>query len=323
MSKTVLIATAALALTLSACATSQENPNYQYSSKYKGDSPSKSYASYSQPTATTTYASNQGAITSTTNHACLNKETNRELLGGAIGGAVGAVAGKKVIGGTKGTVVGAVLGGAAGYGIGDKSIDCDPIQTQNVAAPITYGSNAYSSEPVTYSGETTTIASAPVTAPTDSYYGETVGTPGYEAIQGGVPYEAPAPVASPNSAPVAIADAQGSRESDQVAVQTISGPIVMATAPAAQSVDYDYSQNIIDANSPVAIPQDVETRTYTPSGAQGLNVSQGYVVKQGDTVYSLARQLCVGVTEVQSANGLSSNFGIQIGQRLDLPTSRC
>ena len=120
---------------LVACATQQENPNYKYSSKYRGGATSTvTQAGSVIQTAPVSYetVSYQAAQTPSftqAHHECLRKEQNRELLGAGLGGTIGAIAGKELIGGTKGTVIGAGLGGAAGYGIGDKLVNCDPQPT--------------------------------------------------------------------------------------------------------------------------------------------------------------------------------------------------
>ncbi len=342
VTKSRLLIASITVLALGACATPQENPNYQYSSKYKNAEATTTYANYSQPS--TTYASTRtvSASGSMTNHECLNKETKRELIGGAVGGTVGAIAGKKIIGGTKGTIVGAALGGAAGYGIGDKSIDCDPIPTRQysegefgaasayqatpaVAGPITCpagttaqpnGTCMLSGDPrqahlgnSTQYGGGSNVASGSgvaIAAPTDQAYAQQdmQGTPGYQAIHGGGAYE--------------IAQSETPSPSDeQVITQTISGPIVMAGA--SQAVTYDYSQNIISANTPAEAGIASETRIIPATPSLGQN----YTVKQGDTVYSLSRNLCVGVSDIQSANGLGADFAIKIGQTISLPQSRC
>lgn len=349
--KLIISCASVIAIALSACATQQENPFHQYSSKYNSPGAQQAtttYANHSQATttyanynqATPTYTSTQmaGATGSITNHECLNKEKKREIIGGAVGGTIGAIAGKKLIGGTKGTIAGAALGGAAGYGIGDKTINCDPIPARQISSD-NYGQNAYQATPaisgptscpagttaqpngtcmmggdVSYNGGQSAnmtsmtpsrslgspVMSAP--APTDNQYAgqDFSGTPGYEAIHG---------------APVAVAENTVPPEGD--VTLTISGPIVAAGN--SQAVDYDYSQNMISANAPAQAVLAPETRTYSSSPSIG----QSYRVQQGDTVYSLSRKLCVGVNDVQQANGLNANFGIQIGQVITLPSSRC
>ena len=158
------VATAAI---LTGCATAQGNPNYQYSTKYKAAQPT-SYASSTSGQVQAAPVSYQSASsyhtaphTGASTHrvldqACLRKEQNRELLGGAIGGTVGAIAGNKILGGTTGTVVGAGLGGTLGYGIGDKSVNCDPV-TVSTPQPSVYQQPA--SAQTGYSGAYTQQAS--------------------------------------------------------------------------------------------------------------------------------------------------------------------
>ena len=47
-----------------------------------------------------------------------------------------------------------------------------------------------------------------------------------------------------------------------------------------------------------------------------------YRVSQGDTLYSLARNHCVSVSDIQKLNALSGS-AIKIGQRITLPASQC
>ena len=128
----------ALAIGFSACSTVQENPNYQYSSKYQGSAPivhngvSQSAVGYSSAASsqvqaqTQTYQAptyqtssyNQAGQYSAAQQDCRRRENRRELIGGAAGGTIGAIAGKKIIGGTAGTIAGAAIGGTAGYGLG-------------------------------------------------------------------------------------------------------------------------------------------------------------------------------------------------------------
>jgi len=269
------------AFVLTACATQQENPYYKYSSKYEGNGVTTNVASLptqqiqSAPvnyqTAPVTYGASQGQATYTrVDHKCLSKQTNRELLGAGLGGTIGAIAGKKLIGGTKGTVIGAGLGGAAGYGIGDKSIDCDPV-TVVADQPNPIVSQAYSpssNEQYVVSQPTPAVSNV-YSAPTDTQFADisNQGTPGYQVLQ-------------------------------------------------AQSVEYDYSENIVDAEA-ATIPSYSETRIMSGT------FTDMHSVRQGDTVYSLSRKLCVGIDDISSLNGLGSNYAINIGDTLRLPASRC
>lgn len=320
---------AATSALIASCATVQENPNYQYSTKYKGASPygatqmagntttvTTQAVTYQQPTQNAGYVTTTTAVaaanpavqaagyqTATTaqgtgtytqlDHRCLTRETNRELIGGAVGGTAGAVLGKKVIGGTKGTVAGAALGGALGYGIGDKSINCDPVpvaisQQSATISPAYYPDNGAADTGVIYasnqtSGETSPAPIAPTETAMPSAVVNGYGTPGYQAMMGEETvygYSADkAAVVVPNPQPV--------------------------TAPEVYSA----------ASS--------QTTMNTPYGTQDYNMGNTHTVSQGDTVYSLSRQLCTSIEDIRTMNGLDAQFGIKIGDQLRLPASRC
>lgn len=281
---------------LAACATPQENPHYKYSSKYKGPSTTTvAQAPASIQAAPVNYQSAQQGTYTRVNHECLKKEKNRELLGAGLGGTIGAIAGKKIIGGTKGTVIGAGLGGAAGYGIGDKLVNCDPQTvvmqqtTPTVSTPYVapMASTSYATPAVSETYVNSTASQGSV-SPTDSGFtsiSET-GTPGYQVLQ----------------------------------AQTYQTPIAPAPAPSygttAQQVSYDYTGNTVAASATTAsIPSETRIIGGTSYGS--------HIVKQGDTVYSLSRQLCVGISDIQSLNNLNANYGINIGDTLHLPASNC
>jgi len=105
------------------------------------------------------------------NHECLKKEKNHELLGSAIGGTIGAIAGEKLIGGTEGVVIGAGLGGAAGYGIGDKAVDTGTpgyqvMSSQTVEdydTPATTSTHFTAPQEVTYDYSANTITASAAT----------------------------------------------------------------------------------------------------------------------------------------------------------------
>jgi len=302
---------------LAACATPQENPYYKYSSKYKGGATSTvTQAGSIIQTApvsyeTVSYQTTQQASHTQVNNECLKKEQNRELLGAGLGGTIGAIAGKELIGGTKGTVIGAGLGGAAGYGIGDKLVNCDPqptsVQQYSAQPQQTYAAaptnvstqQVYTAAPTvttSYQTPVTSAYTAPVipetyVSPTDTEFSSIseTGTPGYQVLQAQTieVYEAPVPV--------------------QSSYRQSSG---------AQPVSYDYTANTISASADTfVIPQ--ETRVFAG------NSYGSHIVKEGDTVYSLSRKLCVGITDIQLINGLDASYGINIGDTLSLPASNC
>ncbi|WP_371395763.1 LysM peptidoglycan-binding domain-containing protein [Fretibacter rubidus] len=324
----IVIALASTAI-LAACATAQENPNYQYSTKFKGASPYATPTQNASNTVTTvttqpvTYVQTVPAITGATqnasyqtvtqntqtqnsagyntaryngaqpasytqlDHRCLSKETNRQLIGGALGGTVGAVLGKKVIGGTKGAVAGAALGGAAGYGIGDKSINCDPVQVP-IAAQTPVVSQAYypsnnavynpAQGEVVFANTQTVSPAAPTDAAMPAEITQGYGTPGYQAML----------------------NAQNDTLDD---INAYVPDTASAAVPAPQ---------MVDVSSSTTAPYSISTTL----GGQ-------HQVMEGDTVYSLSRKLCTSIDDIKQMNGLGSDFNIKIGDSLRLPASRC
>lgn len=316
-------------IALSACATQQENPFYKYSSKYEGGAPitmaqGSQYGSAvqttqaSQPIQTvqvtqqyqtspvtynqTTYPASQQMAYTRVNQDCLRKEKNHELIGAGVGGTIGAVAGKKLIGGTKGTAIGAALGGAAGYGVGDKTVNCDP-------------------EPYVMLQPTPTVSEAYV-SPTDAGF-QTItneGTPGYQVIQAQAATSTQS-MASPQT--VTIDEAISSSHPAYAGLQasTISAPAAYTQtytqqAGLAKPVNYDYSGNTVSAFAET-------TRGQTETRLLSRGSTSAHLVKEGDTVYSMSRRLCVGVSDIQSLNNLNAGYGIKIGDTLQLPASRC
>jgi len=315
-------------LLLAGCATHQENPFYKHSSKYQGTSYPASSGAVVQSASTIqtspvtyggqTYGASYQTAYAQTSQECLRKEKNRELLGAGLGGTVGAIAGKKLIGGTKGTVLGAGLGGAAGYGIGDVMVNCDP-EPYVMMQPEPFVSQAPVTSPATVVTQAPTVTQnyaqgytqgytqsyaqdhtqGTYVAPTDAEFPaiSEQGTPGYQVLQAqSEQYIAPMAQSLPSHEATTIASSSSVYRS--------------------QRVSYDYAPNTVSAVAETA-PTQSESR-YLSSGAYG-----SHVVKQGDTVYSLSRKLCVGVDEVQSLNNLNDGYGIRIGDNLQLPTPRC
>jgi len=235
---------------------------------------------YAQPV----NASYNTAQTMAADPNCQRRETNRELIGGAVGGAVGAYAGKELIGGTKGMVAGAALGGVAGYGIGDISIDCSRASAPTRAyAPATSSNAVYQS--------------APAYSATPAGFGGPVSCP-----VGTTPY---------SNGTCLLDDPNASLHS------------ATFTGASAATLNYQQvqtpTQNVISAATAPAAPSAYMGTEVTRSYGGAAN----YLVQTGDTVYSLARKLCVPVSAIQSSNGLDANYGIQIGQGLQLPASQC
>lgn len=147
---------------------------------------------------------------------------------------------------------------------------------------------------------TSTPTTAPATAPTDALYGshDVSGTPGFMAME-------------------------SARQSEamEMAAQSMPAAEAMQAAPLGTTgtpITYDYSRNMVATDVVISGQQMPETVRVTPQV-----VGQSYTVQQGDTVYSLARKSCVGVSVIQSMNDLNADYAIKIGQSLTLPASVC
>ena len=95
-----------------------------------------------------------------------------------------------------------------------------------------------------------------------------------------------------------------------------------------EEVQYDYNQNVVTANSSIPYSANSQSDVRDFDQAPTLSVptpmmSGNYVVKQGDTMYSLSRNLCVDLNTLALTNGIGNDFAIKIGQSLNLPASRC
>ena len=155
-----------------------------------------------------------------------------------------------------------------------------------------------------YSPATTVMA----TAPTDSAFGagDVSGTPGFMAMQQSLQTETV------------------QRETIQAAAQPLPDAQFVSSAPlgaAGTPIVYDYSRNLVSVDAATTGQRLPQSSRILPSVSQGKG--QGYTVQQGDTVYSLSRQTCVGVNVIQSMNGLNTDYAIKIGQSIKLPASVC
>lgn len=98
------------------------------------------------------------------------------------------------------------------------------------------------------------------------------------------------------------------RESNQLSGNTISIGQVINVPTARRSV----TENVY-RGAPTTLVRNVE-----PIPNRGV-----YAVLPGDTLYSIARRACVGVTDITSSNGIASSATINPGQRLTLPSGHC
>lgn len=91
----------------------------------------------------------------------------------------------------------------------------------------------------------------------------------------------------------------------------------IVTNSSAQPITYDYSQNLIVADTSITGAGETVDIRILPS------VGIDYRVQPGDTVYGLSRRTCVGIDIIRSMNGIGEDYGIDIGQTIRLPESRC
>lgn len=235
---------------------------------------------------------------------CLRRERRNEIIGAGIGGTAGAFAGKEFIGGTKGTIAGAAIGGTLGYGAGDEFTRCGhlkPAMTQATSFTTPATSTTY-----VYPATSTSPAQTVTISPTGQAFGNSnsVGTPGYDAVRGslGMPVQ-PNPYGStyqpyPNYGNPAYTQPQAA----------------IPPQPTYQPPAYVPPQTTYQPPAYVQ-PQPVVSRPGLPAGT--------HEVREGDTVYSLARSRCLHVEDIRRANNLGGDFKIRLGEYINLPPSRC
>lgn len=159
----------------------------------------------------------------------------------------------------------------------------------------------------------------PTTSPTERAYdsNQMQGTPGYEMMRAqqaedgysaspAPTYQsAPAPDYTPYTPPVAT-------------------PLA-ATGP--REISYDYGDNVSGTdtglNQPAAPSYDQMIGQGRTGTAANIATGQSYVVREGDTIYSLSRRLCTPIADITTANAIGGDYAIAIGQTLSLPNSRC
>ena len=154
-----------------------------------------------------------------------------------------------------------------------------------------YAQQAYTPAPTVPASYAAPVIAEPYVSPTDTQFNSIseTGTPGYQVLQ-----------------------AQNA-QAYEVPAATLP---VSQSGIGAQEVSYNYEANTISASADtVAIPS--QTRILG-GGSHG-----SHIVQEGDTVYSLSRKLCVGISDVQSLNGLDASYGIKIGDTIQLPNSNC
>lgn len=230
---------------------------------------------------------------------CLKKERNRLLAGSALGGAAGAYAGKELIGGTKGLIAGAAVGAAAGYGVGDKLVTCDPVEYAVQQPTQTYQPQA----------QTAVIQQPAPDVETRTY----MQAPSQPQIQN----------QTQSQAQVQVQPRPGTTYTQSP--QPYSGQTVVYD----QSTQLQPQQTVVYSQASQPQPEQArlvrsQTVQHSTSGSYMMNSAVSlYNVQPGDTVYSLSRDICVVPSDIQSLNGLNSDFRINIGDTIKLPARRC
>lgn len=245
------------AVVLSGCLTTQENPNYEHSTVYRGDS-----------VGTTQYASSTPSVDAS--NATYDSATSQYVFSDQASTS------------------------AASF---QQPVTYETAPVYAHSAPTT---SVVTTAPSTHIAAPSATSTAFATAPTDSAFAsqEVTGTPGFMALQ--------------QSQQQTVAQAQFAPELPAAQVVN-SAPLRAAGTP----VPYDYSRNLITADTVTTGQQLPDSVTVLPGA------SQNYTVQSGDTVYSLSRRTCVGVNVIQSMNGLGADYGINIGQSIRLPASVC
>ncbi len=291
--KTFALSTAAIILT--ACATAQENPQYQYSTKYKGDSP---YATSTQgATQGTSYASN--AATAQTQTVVFQQQPVATSYHSQASYATTAQAGPSYS-----RVNAACIEQNAQHTPG-----CEPTSiaitqtTAQIAAP-------YVAQPQTlYATDRTQTA---IISPTEQAMPDSYGTPGYEAMknaESGWSYE---PVETPEWEVAQSAPYPSSRTTSSPAPLGQSVPVTEPFESALPAPSARHAE-VYSARSPVMMPR----------AEQSFTLGTQHEVVAGDTVYSFARKLCSSIDEIKAMNSLGADFNIRLGDTIRLPASKC
>lgn len=299
-SRFALLTTAAL---LAACATAQENPHYQHSTKYTGSSPNTAYAS------NTVSAQNTSTAPAGTVLARYVHEDPNQPLGDVPGSTStvsnGTISSRNII--TQSTSQQPSSGYAtAAYGSAQYSAPrysrvepiCIEQGTQNTVAcpvmpmPISSQSAAIAS-PYAQSSQTVYAAnrasSALVPSPTEIAMPDSYGTPGYEAMKNA---QASWPAAAQSNP------------------QGPLGVSIPMTQPFSSSV-------------PAPAMRQAVTPDMMPRNQQSYILGTQHQIVTGDTVYSFARELCSSVEEIKAMNSLDGSFKIRLGETIRLPASKC
>ena len=309
------IALLSTALILAACATAQENPHYQHSTKYKGNPLNSPYGAGN--TAPTQVAHNYGTTTRGYSAAGQHAADISTAPAGTVLARIvhpetseAAANTRQVIyeqdsrnnGGYSSASYGTTTYSAPAYSRVDAACIQQGLQNTADCQPSTVAINDQSAavaQPYVGAPQTLYVTSSTTTplSPTEQVMPDSYGTPGYEAMKNadnGWEYE---PQATPEW------------EAVQAPVQS-AGASVPVTQPFASALP---SPEMREARSHMIAPQNVQSFT------RGSQVE----IQEGDTVYSFARSLCSSVDEIKAMNSLDGNFSIRLGDSIRLPASQC
>ncbi len=294
------------AIILTACATAQENPHYQHSTKYNGSTPVSASVPSTSYTSNTVVRSSANAPAGTVLARYVHEDPNQPLgdVPGSLSTDFGNTApARNIISAPQqpsqnyaAAGYGATRYNAPSYSRVDavcvqqgtqNTVACPatplPItaQTASIAAPYSGGAQTL------YVTSNTTTAIAP--SPTELAMPESYGTPGYEAVKNA---EAAWPASAQANAPAAV------------------GVSVPMTQPFASPLP---APSVRQALSPDMMPRN----------EQSIALGSQREVVTGDTVYSFARSLCSSVEEIRAINSLDGTFNIRLGDTIRLPASKC
>lgn len=273
------------AFLVASCATAQENPNYQHSSKYGQTQVANNSATAPNMTTQASTVATQTAQTDrySDTHQHMNGQRDAETYSAGAGTAV-----------THTHVMGS----------NHDLTSSHAIDVNSAGTP----------------GQATILAVHPQngsTSPTEQAYNSDtmVGTPGYEMMRAqqntreNHPSYPTAPAPSYEAAPAPI--------------YTPYTPQAAPAPAGPRQVEYDYGENLrVNEN---AVPRTMAPNSDQARPGVAVNVltGQSYTVREGDTVYSLSRRLCAPIGDITTANGIGGDYAIAIGQTLNLPNSRC
>jgi len=248
MTLRVILVSTAMATLLAACATQPNNPNYQYSTKYKGSVPTVLASNQTAPAAPVTYVEQRSehqtqvqpvATSHSPTYATYTRVDELCLQAGT-------------------------------------PVRCYPEEfTTGQTKAIIHAPYQTAPDVIFAASEVPKTMTPPV--PT-----ETIGTPGYHAVQN---------------------------------IDT------EYAYPEAQT-QMPMNESVPAVTMPVTIDSDPMSHTGIYRAGKTDSLTEHRIV-EGDTVYSMSRQLCISIDDIARINGLDENFSLRLDDVIRLPASRC